>query len=235
LLDARWALPAGDYRVTVAASRGAQVPPGTTLDLQLGRLGPPIERWPLSLDPEGRWSQTFHLPLYVGSVGFGSHPDIAALAPTLTVQPLAVADQRARPPRLEVLQVARYDEAWVFFHDEQTYPERPGFWTRANTASAFTFVSPSGAVEGLRIRAGPVSTGVQVAIDDSRERFGLGPHESRELALSAGRGRPARVVIRTDGGFVPAAVDSDSTDRRNLGCWVEVISQRGVGAGPRVP
>lgn len=222
LHDARWTLPAGRYTLEVRAAPGVSAPEDSSLGLQLGRLGHPVERWAVVFDDRGRWTTSFVLPLDVGSVGFRASAPLAALEPTLAVRPVAVVDRRRAPPTREVLQVARYGASWVFFHTEDTYPEAGGFWTRAGRQTSVTVASPGEAPPRIVIRAGPVATGVTLVVAGRAERIRLEAGEARELDLPAGADGVWPVGIEADEPFVPAAFDPSSTDVRRLGCWVEI-------------
>ncbi len=221
LNDARWSLPPGRYEVGLVAPASASWPEGE-LGLQLGRLGPPIEAWPVTPDGTGRWATTFDLPVYVESVGFRASSALAAIRPTLVVRPVTVADRADEAPRREVLQAMQYGTAWVLFHTGDTAPEAGGFWTRARRRTAFTVVSRDASPMSIRVRAGAVPTGVTAIVAGRSQRLHLAAGEQRELVLPPHGGASWRVEVEADAAFVPAAVDPASDDRRELGCWVEI-------------
>jgi hypothetical protein len=186
-------------------------------------MNTPLESWDVTLDSAGSWSTTFDLPVHAESIGFRATSGLTALRPTVTVRPVSVLDARHEPERRAVERTARYERTSVFFHDEETYPEERGFWTRGGATSEFTLTAPTASPPRLRLRAGPVPLTVRVALAGGDARFSLAANESREVEIRAHRGRAWRVSIETAEGFVPAERDPQSTDRRRLGCWVEVV------------
>jgi hypothetical protein len=222
LYDARWSLPPGRYRVEVIAATSA-TPPDSALSLQLGRLGEPVETWPVSLDSRGRWSHPIDVDVYVETFGFRATPALAALKPTLVIHPGAVFDRAAEPARRSVLQVAQYGPTRVYFHDDRTYPEPTGFWTGGGQTSWFTFASRTSTPPQLRLRAGPIATSVRVSWPGFAQQFRLEANELRVLALPSTATGVWPAAIETTEPFVPARVDPQSRDQRRLGCWIEVV------------
>ena len=227
LNNARWTLPAGRYRVELVAPGAAPSVPDAHLDLQLGRLGAPADRWSVRLDADGRWSREFDLPLFVTTVGFQTSGALAALGPSVVLTPVSIVDVAAQPPPREVLSTARYGGTWIFFHTDNAYPERDGFWTRGGESTEVTLVADAGRVPGLRLRAGPVATAGRVRSPEWSERFQLAAQEAVVLAPPATVDRAWRVVFDTTGFFVPAEIDGASTDQRRLGVWVELAPDGG--------
>jgi hypothetical protein len=218
LHDARWSLPAGRYRLELA---GGEASPAHALGLQLGRLGGPAEQWPVTFDRNGRWSHDFELPLAVASVGLVASPALEAAGPDVRIVPLHVEDTRHAPVRREVLRAARYDETWVFFHDDDTQPEANGFWTRGGGPSEFTIVSRAARRPRVRLRAGPVPMPVRLRLGGDEERFTLAAGEQREITQPASLEGAWHLVVEVPDVFVPADHDPLSRDRRRLGCWVD--------------
>jgi hypothetical protein len=224
LHNARWSLPAGRYRIEVTSAAGGTVPPDAHLGLQLGRLGGPALHWPVRVDARRRWSQEFDLPIHVGSVGFRADPGLAALNPALVLRPLSVRDAGQQPPVRQVLQAARYGDLWVFFHDDDTYPEGGGFWTPAGRRLNITVTAAESRQARLNLRAGPVATAVRVAMPDGAQHVSLAPHEERLVTLPPGRG-VWPITLDASAGFVPADHDPSSQDRRQLACWVSMTDE----------
>jgi hypothetical protein len=78
----------------------------------------------------------------------------------------------------------------------------------------------------MRLRAGPVTTHVQVSVGASQTSVSLEPGQTYDVMLrtedaqTAGQSRwPVRLVTETQ--FVPALADAGSADLRRLGVWVE--------------
>jgi hypothetical protein len=220
LHNARWSLPPGRYGVQLQTSPGGDAGVIGTLGLQLGRLGEPVQRWAVSPDSDGRWSSTFELPLHIGSVGFTADAALERLSPVLVLRPEHVRDTRLVPSPTQVLQAARYGDLRVFFHDASTHPEPEGFWTNGRAITRVTMTGRDGLPPLVRLRAGPLATRVVItgAVD---EALALEPHASREVRLPSNPGAAWPLEIRSSASFVPADVDPQSRDRRDLGVWVE--------------
>jgi hypothetical protein len=217
LYDARWALPAGRYEVSLAATRE---PLHGEIGLQVGRVGPPLRTWTIA--PTQRWQAVIELPANARFVGFKASPELTRAAPELRLTPQAVPDLRTRRTSGDVIQSRQYGDVAVFFSDERVFPEPGGFWTRGDSASRFTVALSASQPTALRVRAGAAAVTVRAVVDGQEQRVSLAPDEARDLPLRS-RHAVASVALSTEGGFVPAEHDAASRDRRRLGAWVEVI------------
>ena len=97
LWNARFALPAGEYRVKltrpVEPSRA-----DTTLGVQIGRVGPPLEQWNVA---GGVSEYRLLLPIDAIFVGFRAPSDFARSDGELRIAPVRIVDERkriGRPP-----------------------------------------------------------------------------------------------------------------------------------------
>jgi hypothetical protein len=111
--------------------------------------------------------------------------------------------------------------AYVGFVGDGAYPERGGFWTRADRP-ARVWLAPAGAstlVATLHI--GPTPTTVSLRVGAWRDELMLSAEETRtvRIPLVAGASRVA-IEVRAHDFFVPAEVDRTSADTRQLGCQV---------------
>ena len=219
LYDTRWALPAGRYEIDLDAPPGGPPLQGE-LGLHVGRIGPPLLTWTIA--PTSRWTTTVDLAANARYVGFKASPDLAGTGAVIRIVPLAVPDLRTRRTDPDVVQSRQYGAAAVFFYDERIDPEPTGFWTRGDSESRLAVaLSPAGPTT-LRLRAGPVPARVRVTVDGYTQRLSLAPHEEHDVALRS-RHTVASVELATEGGFVPAALDPATRDRRRLGVWAEVL------------
>ncbi len=76
----------------------------------------------------------------------------------------------------------------------------------------------------LRLHSGPTATTVRFETPAWRTNVTLEPGDNREVRVPARPGvRIVPVHIAPESGFVPAERDG-GTDRRLLGCWVEVVN-----------
>jgi hypothetical protein len=121
----------------------------------------------------------------------------------------------------------RYGPVDVYFHGSEVYAERTGFWVRGHSTLAATFVQepPADADPAvvLKIHTGATANQVRFETPVWQATVDLQPGEAREVRIPARPGtRLIPVRISPASGFVPAERDG-GTDRRLLGCWVEVV------------
>ena len=140
LLNARFALPAGSYHVEIG---GAQEALTGTVGLQIGRIGPPLHEWNVSIRPGETWGTTFTLPVDAEFVGFRTTPSLAP-ATRLRLQPLHIVDVTERPSGPPVLSAAAYDAASMFFRTDDVWPEPLGFWVQGRSTMSATMVKSDG-------------------------------------------------------------------------------------------
>lgn len=228
LLNTRLALPAGDYEVEIRAGRSAGLDGGVSL--QVGRTGGPIETWHARADAGDAWHQRFRLDVDTPFVGFRTAPDTERAVDGVLVRPLSVVNTTERldrhfglPP---VLAASRYGPVTAYFHGAGVYPEAEGFWVRGQTTLLTTFAkTPAADAEAVRLRVhtGAAPNRVHFAAGVWRTTVDLRPGEDAivEVPLVRGSGQAA-VAIVTGPGFVPAET-TGGTDRRRLGCWIEVL------------
>jgi len=228
LLNTRLALPAGEYEVEISAK------PSTALEgrvgLQVGRDGRPIESWHARAAAGRAWRQRFTLDVDAPFVGFRTASETERAVEGVRVRPLAVVNTTERldrhlglPP---VLAAARYHGVSAYFHGPGVYAEPDGFWVRGATTVLTTFARPrSGDPRPVRLRVhtGDAPNRVHFAARVWRRSVDLRPGEDAivEVPLVPGAGQAA-VRIQTESGFVPAETTGGS-DRRRLGCWIEVL------------
>jgi len=224
LWNARFALPAGDYRLRLLR-RGNSALAGTTLSLQVGRSGPPLEHWDV-VGPV--WEHRFVLPIDAALVGFRAQPDLGKGDGELQLTPIHIVDEGRRIARPSVIGAQRYGTMTAFFHDDRVFAEPNGYWTRgrANARVTYAVNAESPVTIDIVVRCGPVANRVTLSTPDWEEHLVLERGVARHVAI------PTRVLpdlgvrlapleISVQGGFVPADLDSRTADRRFLGCWIE--------------
>jgi hypothetical protein len=221
LWKARLALPAGEYAAELTRRAGDV----SSLSLQIGRAGPPLESWTVS----GAISeQRFTLPVDVSFVGFVAPPEIANSGGALRVRPIRVVDAAERPKRPPVLNAYRYGPLSAFFHTDHVAGEPGGFWTLGGGVAQVTF-SANAPVSALAfdLRCGPIANRVTLVAEGWREELEIAAGATktatvpmRALAATPGINLAALDIAVADA-FVPAETDQGSTDRRRLGCWVD--------------
>lgn len=133
------------------------------------------------------------------------------------------AGARSRDRVRAVEGVRGWPGAYVGFADGNAYPERGVFWTRAD-AAARVWLAPAGAQALLvTIHVGPAAATVTLRVGDRRERLMLARDETRTIRVPLARTAAVPIEVRSDSFFVPAEVDPNSTDRRQLGCQVGLV------------
>jgi uncharacterized membrane protein YeaQ/YmgE (transglycosylase-associated protein family) len=223
LWNARFALPAGEYQLRLTRS-GASAP-NTTLALQIGRTGPPLEQW----DVVGPiWEHRFALPIDAALVGFRAQPDLGNGGGELRLTPSQVVDEGKRIAHPPIVGARRYGTATAYFHDDFVFAEPSGYWTRGRARGQVTYATNADAPATIDVvvHCGPVENRVTLSAPGWEEQLAIEQGQARHVAI------PTRVLpdlgvrlapleISVQNGFVPAEVDPVSTDRRFLGCWIE--------------
>ena len=225
LLNARIALPAGTYRVTIAAPPGGNL--RGSLALQVGRLGAAETTWPADSGTTPSWSAEFTLDIDANFVGFRASPELEPAVAKLAVTPVKVIDAGDRLDRPPVLAAASYGDVTIYFHDERAALEREGFWVRGRTSTVTTVHLPvADTTSGVRLRVhggGPVPLPVTFATPAWSTRVVLQPDVTTDVLVPAHPSvRLLPLTITSESGFVPADTGGAPTDHRLLGCWIEV-------------
>jgi hypothetical protein len=137
-------------------------------------------------------------------------------------------DEGTRVVRPPIVSAARYRSVTAFFHDNVA-GEPNGFWTRGHLRAQVTYTTSadSAATILVGVRCGPVANHVTLATPGWEERLAIEAGAERTVAIPTivepDLGvRLAALDISVQDGFVPAEVDRASTDRRFLGCWIEM-------------
>ena len=226
LLNARIALPAGTYRVSIEAAPGATL--HGSLGLQVGRLGLAETTWSVDSGTSSSWSSPFTLDIDANFVGFRASADLEPAIAKLTVTPVSVIDDGDRLERPTVMGAAAYGDVTVYFHDERAAVERDGFWVRGRAATVTTIHLPEAdTTAGVRLKVhggGPVPLPVTFTTPAWSTRVIVQPDVTAEVLVPAHPTvRLLPLTIASESGFVPAEIGGAATDRRLLGCWIEVV------------
>ena len=225
MFNTRLSLPAGRYRLVALPAAGATL--SGDLGVQVGRRGPPLVVWPLS---PASPSTEFGLDLDAGFVGFVAAPDVEARIARLDLTPLDVVDAGKRAPRPPVIAATREDGLTLYFHDDRTYIEKEGFWTKGRTEVDLTLArgNPSGPPSRgvtLRLRGSTdAETPVTLSTPAWSTHVTIPPRGAVEVVVPW-RAEVAvlPLAIAVDSAFVPAQQGGDPADVRSLGCFVQVI------------
>jgi hypothetical protein len=221
LFGQRLSLPAGRYGVDLVFANAAAGPVDGTLDVRVGRTGPPFQRWPVAVTPPGSWGRAFSLPVDAGFVGFEASPGIAGEGPQLRLTPQQVVPVSRRPAVPAVLGSGRYGDILLFVHGDDAWPEPEGLWVRGRSTAAITIVSATPRPLTVAVRAGARPVEVEVRIGSTTRHVALTPGQTTPLIFPAVFDAQLMQVTTSDG-FVPADVEPGSRDHRLLGCWIEV-------------
>jgi hypothetical protein len=223
LWNARFALPAGEYRVRLTRNGSANA--DTTLALQIGRNGPPLEQW----DVAGPvWEHRFVLPIDAVLVGFRARQDLEKSDGELRLTPNRVVDEGKRIARPSVIGARRYGGVTAYFHDDLVFAETTGYWTRGRTTAQVTYAKSADSPPAIDVvvHCGPVANRVTMSTPGWEEHLAIARGEARHVAIPTRalpdigvRVAPLEISVRQ--GFVPADVDRAATDRRFLGCRIE--------------
>jgi hypothetical protein len=202
-----------------------------TVGLQVGRIGAPMRNWQVELAPGATWRGEFSLPVDAEFVGFVVSEGLSP-ATSLRIVPLRIINRNNRessfrgPSRI-VLSAIQAPSASIFFHDEDVYPEKTGFWVHGESTAYMTVAAhyPERGVI-LRVHSGAAPNAVTFATSTWGERVALVPGIPREVRVPApARPGPFLLRVTTDKSFVPADVVPGNTDRRILGCWIEIVQE----------
>ncbi len=227
LLNARYALAAGEYEVEIGGLPGTATAHGYVA-LQLGRTGSPFAEWEATIPPNGVWRQRFSLPVDVEFVGFVGTADLEQ-ATSLRIRPISIVDKSTREANVHglmfnVLASVAFPTASIFIHDEDVYPESSGVWVHGESTTVMT-VAPKNPREGitLRVHSGAAPNAATLSTTTWGERIELTPGTSREVHIPPpAKPGPFLLRVQTERSFVPAEIMPGSNDRRILGIWIEI-------------
>jgi hypothetical protein len=225
VLNARFRLPAGRYRLNLTGSAAAASMPASSISLQLGREGRPVESWPLVVRPDERSQHEFDVPLDAEFVGFRATRQAEQAIAELRITPLAVVEARKRVPAGTVLSAAAFAPVRIFFHDSLTYPESEGFWVKGRATARMTMLKVRDTDPGvlLAVHSGARANSVTLATPDWSQALQLVPGVTQRVLVPSNVGeRFIPLTISAADGFVPAEVEQ-SRDRRLLGAWFAFI------------
>ena len=209
-------LPAGDYRVH--ASHDSSEP----VVMFVGRNDPPIEMPRADDLYEDRSGFRLRLPVTAQTMNFttaGSGPEDG---PVLVVTPVAT---RRPVTGGHAIRANRYGHARAFFFDEWAYPEKDGFWTRADGSATVVIDTDQGTRQSglpISITAGAVPTTIRVAVGNWEESFALAAGQKQDVVLPAADSGAWALRIRSGAGFRPSERDPGSRDVRSLAAWIAI-------------
>jgi hypothetical protein len=221
LHNGRFSLPAGTYRVEVDWN-GARA--GETIGLQIGRTGEPFQQWTVEARPGEQWNTEFWLPLDASFVGLRGSPELERVIERVRFVPISVTNAGERPNGPTVIAASRSGPASVFYYDVNVSPEGAGFWVWGSRRTRVTFARRSASDPlVLRVHSGPIDNRLHLTAFGWRHTENLKPQLPVEVEVTPGAGELVTLDLEADLSFVPRELDSQSSDTRSLGVWVEVV------------
>lgn len=160
---------------------------------------------------------------------FDDQPDrlrLPLMLQTLNVSQVSVTlrPQSVFPPVAtgNAIRAARYGYTRAYFLDERAYPERDGFWTRADASSQVVISTQELGAEAdwpMVVTAGSVPTTVTLSTPGWEQRLALGAGEKRQVSLPGSNGAwPLRIT--SGAGFRPSERAPGNADVRKLAAWI---------------
>lgn len=209
-------VPAGDYKVH--ANLGSIEP----VSMFVGRNDPPIEA-PRAEDlRDDRSSFRLRLPVTVQTLNVTKPGEVPEDGPMLILTPVAF---RSPVYSGNAVRANRYGHARAFFFDDWAYPERDGFWTRADGSATVVIDTDEGTrLSGLpiTITAGAVPTTIRLSIGTWEELLSLTAGQKQDVVLPPAESGAWPLRIRSGQGFRPSERDRDSRDVRLLAAWIAI-------------
>lgn len=217
-------VPAGDYEV---ALEGAAHPSGT-ISVSVGRTQQVVDVIDLNGLSGGHTGLIVDLPVRVHSLTIRGDEEARRSVPRLTLRPRSVFEPGQRAEG-QALRASRYGPTRIFFLDDNTFMERPGFWTRGSSTASLIVDARRPDGDGrdlpvvLVVRAGALATTAEFSVGTWRERVELSARGEATVTLPPrGEAPNWQLTIRSGPGLRPIEHDPGNRDVRNLGVWVEI-------------
>jgi len=205
-------LAPGRYRFTHVS------PVRSMLALRAGRSGLDWRR----LDSAAASALDLDVPVTVAAAAawpLDPSAGLTAVTPrTLIVEPLSLAASATGAADV-ARQVVRYGTHDVFFLDEESYPEAPGFWVRPGR-SRVVVAGTFGPI-GLFVRNAPVANRIELSAAGWRRTLDLAPGQEVRVEVPPS-GRVTPIAIDAARGFRPFDADRRNRDFRLLGVWIAI-------------
>jgi hypothetical protein len=205
-------VPAGAYEIESTGGFAARVRIGHD------RYMPPIDEW----DAAGtRKVRRLVLPVEIAALRIHVDGPPGGAAATVSLRARQVFGGREAWPDLMAWQAARYGPAVLFQIDGRVDFEPGGVWIRGVQHADFIVAPDPESPIRLFVRSAPIQNHVILESGSWREELTLGPSEERIVSVPADATRIGTAVRVTSLRSVrPSAVDPQSDDRRELGCFI---------------
>ena len=206
-------VPAGEYEFSAPLDEAEGA-----LRIFLGRNDDPIAT--PSLDELRSASSPFRLRLPVMARNLNVRLESRTPpAVVLRLRPVGLITPLAGRP---ATRAARFGQTRAFFFDDWAYPERDGFWTRAEGEATVVLDSGAAHPSGLpmSVTAGQEPTTVWLSTGDWQESVTLNAGEQRDVLLPASSGGVWSLRVRSGAGFRPSEREPGNRDVRKLAAWI---------------
>jgi hypothetical protein len=225
LHNGRFSLPAGRYQADFEWT--GTLPRSVPMSLQIGSDEPAWQTWQVQPQAGAHWGVDFDLPVDAGFVGFRGGTDLERAMGRLTIKPVSVVDESARPHVPNVLTILQYGSVSALFHDANSSPETTGLWVLGGRTSRVTLSRPTDAgALTLRIHTGLEPNRVTISMRGWQETLTLDAAAPKEITLPDSDRRLLTIEVHAESGFSPRTYEPKSQDLRYLGAWVEVAEPR---------
>jgi len=159
-------------------------------------------------------------PVWVGA----TNESIADAISHIQIEPVSVIPRTGRPTISNIRQVAPVTDVagrYVIHVDENIFTESNGFWVKGGMVASLHVTPGEADVLRVSVRNGATPGPVILDVDGRREFAELGPHQQHEFRVALTGNKPhVPFTIESVNGFRPSEQNTESRDRRWLGCWV---------------
>jgi len=225
LLNGRWSLPAGHYRITVDWNPSA-LPAPESVGLQVGRTGPPLATFDVG-GHAGRVDTELSLPVDATFVGLRGSTAIERALTRLTVTPQSVVPAALRPQTDQVVGATQTPGGLLLVHTDTVGIEaESGVWVLAGAPSLLSLAEPA-PVSGsgspalmVRLRSDSPTNRITLSSRGWQQTVDLRAGVPRDVAIPRTGAAVTLLSVRADTAYIPAEHVPGSDDRRPLGVWV---------------
>ena len=209
-------VPAGEYQVVAAPNLS-----GGSLKMFVGRNDAPIVERSIDDLRHAQSPFTLRLPVMARTLNlrFDTAPGESA---GLELRPTGGVTSASRQP---ATRAARFGQARAFFFDEWAYPERDGFWTRADGDVTVVIDSENPSHQAglpMSVTAGQEPTSVRIAVGSWAASLSLAAGEKRDVVLPPPDAGSWTLRIRSGAGFRPSEREPGNRDVRKLAAWIAI-------------
>jgi hypothetical protein len=226
LLNGRWSLPAGHYRIELEW-RPDGLPSAETVGLQVGRTGPPLTTMDIGGD-SGRAAFDLTLPSDAVFVGLRGSPRLEHALARIRVTPLSVVPASLRLPTPQVVGATHTPGGLVLVHTDTAGIEAgSGVWIMAGPPSLLSLAeAPSASGTGpspaitVRLRSEAPTNQVTLTSRGWAQTVTLAAGIPLDVQVPRTGAALTPLTISAATAYVPASHMPGSEDRRPLGVWV---------------